>query len=254
MIRYLTLLVPALLPYPALFADMVVLSNGDKVSGTLIEVNGGKVIIDSPLIGTVNLLRTDVRSIRFGTPEQIEADITKENAVAIKEATKKAMAEKVAVNHAVANAQTRRDSNQKPKILNPANIAAPANALGQRIAPGNNELDVAMKQLQQLFPGGVNPGIANRGGRGGLGGLNGNLNGLGGGVNQSQVQDQLMKVLSGELGLGDIRKQAADASRELHSAKQDLQQMGAWSPMYDTYLRILDDFVGRVDKGEQLNR
>ena len=240
------------LPCPALIADMVVLANGDKVSGTLVEVSQGKVVIDSPLIGTVNLLRTDVRSIRFGTQEQIEADIAKENAVAIKNATQKAVAEKVAAQNAVVAGANRANAIAKPPIQLPKAPAA-GNGLAQALgAAGNNAADPlaqAMNQLQQMFPKGANPGI----GGGNLGGLG--LGNAGGNAGlQNDVQVQLLKVLSGELGLGDIQRQAKDASRELRAAKRDLQQMGAWNPIYDMYLGILDDFVGRVDAGEQLQR
>ena len=87
-----------------------------------------------------------------------------------------------------------------------------------------------MNQLKQIFPAAGNPAM------------------------QNQLQGQLLKVIGGQLGVGDIRNQAADASKELRAAKRDLQQIGAWSPIYDMYLGILDDFVGRADAGEGLER
>ena len=227
-----------LLPCPALLADMVVLSNGDKVSGTLVEVNSSRVVIDSPLMGSVKLLRTDVRSIRFGSPQEIQADIEKENAAVIKEATKKALAERVAVKNAGANKPIAPAAlgAARPPVVNPILQGNPqgilqAGNIGALLGgQGDPELDAAMNQLKQIFPAAGNPAM------------------------QNQLQGQLLKVIGGQLGVGDIRNQAADASKELRAAKRDLQQIGAWSPIYDMYLGILDDFVGRADAGEGLER
>ena len=213
------------LPCPA-FADMVVLSNGDKVSGSLVEVSGGKVVIESPLMGTVKLLRTDVRSIRFGTKEQIEADIESETLAAIKAASKK-----VAANGQLPKQQVHRVNNAQPDLNGILGAALKPAANGGQLGQAGAEVDAAMKQLQQIFPGAAGNGRV-----------------------QSQLETQLIQVLAGELGLGDIRNQAADASKELRAAKRDLKEMGAWSPMYDMYLGILEDFVGRVDDGEGLKR
>ena len=220
MISRLSVLVLIALPCPALLADRVQLSNGDSVSGTLIEVTGGHVVIDSPLLGNVRLLRADVRAVRFGTKEQIEADIQKENAALIKAATQKVMAARV-------GAETKPAVPVAGGVPNPIGgqpIAAPKANMNL----GNQDIDGAMGHLNQMFPDAKAPEI------------------------QNHVRNQLGQILSGQKGLGDIRNQAADTSRQVRQMKGELQKMGAWNPMYDMYLGILDNFVERVDDGEGL--
>lgn len=55
-------------------ADVVQLANGDRVSGTLVAVDGGTVVIESPWGGVLRIDREAVRSIESEEPLGVELD------------------------------------------------------------------------------------------------------------------------------------------------------------------------------------
>jgi putative salt-induced outer membrane protein YdiY len=60
--RYFTFLL--LLPFPALAADQVVLTNGDTITGAIVKKDGAKLTIKSEFLGEVTMPWSAVKSIR----------------------------------------------------------------------------------------------------------------------------------------------------------------------------------------------
>jgi putative salt-induced outer membrane protein YdiY len=69
----LLLVLLSCLPTSAL-ADVVHLANGDRVSGTLVSVDGSAVLMDAPWAGRVRIEREAVRSIESDAPLGVELD------------------------------------------------------------------------------------------------------------------------------------------------------------------------------------
>ena len=232
MVRNLFALTLLVLSMPVAFADLVQLTNGDRVSGEIIEVNGVNVVVVSPVMGNIKLLRADVRAIRFGSKEQIEAGMQAEHKQIIQQATKQALAE-AAKNKPAEQTDPDKLAAAHQAIAQPAEPAKandPAQfqkAMKNAVGP-EQDLDFAVKQLKGMLPNAITPQVEGR------------------------VRNQLGGILSGDINLMDIRNQAADASRQLRSMKKDLKGLGAWNPTYDMYLGILDNFVERADAGETL--
>ncbi|MBI2299031.1 MAG: DUF481 domain-containing protein [Armatimonadetes bacterium] len=59
-----------LLAVPA-FGDQVTLTNGDRLSGTLIQIFQGKLTLQSPLLGTVTVAMANVRTFATDTPVKL---------------------------------------------------------------------------------------------------------------------------------------------------------------------------------------
>jgi putative salt-induced outer membrane protein YdiY len=67
-----TLLLLPLLCLPALFADQVVLKNGDTLTGSIIKKDGDKLTLKSEFLGDVSMPWTAVQSVRSDQPLTVE--------------------------------------------------------------------------------------------------------------------------------------------------------------------------------------
>ena len=170
---------------PGLRADLVEMQNGDHYAGKVLSVSADTVVLESDVLGKINVPRKKVASLMFGT-----------NAVALKASTNVA---RVTV------------STNLP-------VVAPANT--------NTDLSAALRQLgadtnfvaqirQQMLAG--SPEAAGK------------------------YDEMVNGLLSGQLGLDDLRREAQSSADQLRELKRDLGPEAGDS--IDAYLGVLDHFL-----------
>lgn len=77
----LSFFVPALLCAPPLHADEVVLTNGDRLSGRIVNKAGNELVVETSYAGTVKLRWDQVQSLRIDKPATVmtsDGDLTRE--------------------------------------------------------------------------------------------------------------------------------------------------------------------------------
>jgi hypothetical protein len=174
---------------PRLRADLVEMQNGDRYSGKVLSVSADTVVLESEVLGKINVPRKKVASLAFGT---------------------NAAAPTAAANIA--------------RVSAPTNLpaAAPAAAL----ANTNVDLSAALRRLgantnfvaqirQQMLTG--SPEAAGK------------------------YDEMVNGLMSGELNLNDLRREAKSNADQLRELKRDLGPEAGDS--IDAYLGVLDNFL-----------
>ena len=171
----------------ALRADVVEMQNGDRYSGKVLSVSADIVVLNSEMLGKINVPRKKVTSLTFGT-----------NAVALT----------VAENPALAR-------------TNLPSATAPA-----ALANTNVDLSAALRHL------GANTNF--------IGQIRQQM--LAGSPEATAKFDNLVNgLLTGQLNVDDVRRQAQSAAAQLRSLKAELGPEAGDS--LDAYLQVLDSFV-----------
>ena len=173
---------------PRLRADQLEMQNGDRYSGKVLSVSADTVVLDSEMLGKINVPRKKVVRVAFGT-----------NTVAP---------------FATAG------SAPVPASANPA-AAAPANTNADFRAllhnPGTNA-DVARQIREQMLAGSPEA--------------------------TAKFNDMVSSLMTGQMDMNDLRRQAQSAADQLRAVKRDLGPDAG--DTYDAYLEVLDNFLKEV--------
>jgi hypothetical protein len=179
----------------AVRADVLEMQNGDRYSGAVLSMTADTVVLNSEVLGKINVPRSKVASLKFGSNT---------NAVAPKTAV--------------------------AAPVRPANINTNQSIIisGASVANTNADLAAAFRQLgadtnfvgqirQQMFAG--SPGAA------------------------AKYDEMVNGLLSGQINLGDLRKQAQASADQLRALKRDMPEAGE---SLDAYLQVLDGFLNET--------
>jgi hypothetical protein len=180
---------------PWLRADQVEMQNGDRYSGKVLSVSADTVVLESEVLGKINVPRKQVASLALGT-----------NAVAPKAAT------------------------QVTRVSVPTNppTAAPLAAL----AGTNADLSAALRNL------GANTNFIRQ--------IREQM--LAGSPEAASNYDELVSgLMSGNLNLDDLRREAKSSADQLRALKRDLGPDAGDS--FDAYLEVLDNFLKETAAG-----
>jgi hypothetical protein len=187
---------------PALRADVLVMQNGDRYSGRVLSMSANIIVLNSEVLGRINVPRSKVASMTFGT-----------NSVPAASTTGAAAAPNAVVN--------------LPNIPLPVSTNLPIVVTGTPAATTNVSADLssAFRQLgmntnfigeirQQMFAG--NPQAS------------------------AKYDEMVNSLLSGQLNVGELRRQAQASAEQLRELKRGLPEAG---DALDSYLQILDSFL-----------
>jgi hypothetical protein len=175
---------------PMLQADVLEMQNGDRYSGKVLSLSAETVVLNSEVLGKLNVPRSKVASLTFTT-----------NAAPPK---------------AVAN------------LPRPASTNLPLIVTGPAAANTNADLASAFRQL------------------------GGNTNFVGqirdqmfaGSPQAAAKYDEMVKgLLTGQINLDDLRKQAQASANQLRELKREMPEAG---DTFDSYLQVLDGFVNET--------
>ena len=174
---------------PRLRADQLEMQNGDRYSGKVLSVSADTVVLDSEILGKINVPRKRVVRVAFGT-----------NAVAPSATAARAPG---------------------PMPANPTTAAAPANTNADFRAllpnPGTNA-DVARQVREQMLAGSPEA--------------------------TAKFNDMVSSLMTGQMDMNDLRRQAQSAADQLRALKRDLGPDAG--DTYDAYLEVLDNFLKEV--------
>jgi hypothetical protein len=193
---------------PALRADVLEMQNGDRYSGKVLSMSANIIVLNSEVLGRINVPRSKVASMTFGTnsaPVAFTAAATTGGA---------AVAQNAAANI--------------PNIPLPVSTNLPIMVTGTPAATtnvNNPDLSSAFRQLgmntnfigeirQQMFAG--NPQAS------------------------AKYDEMVNSLLSGQLNMGELRRQAQASADQLRELKRGLPEAG---DALDSYLQILDSFL-----------
>lgn len=171
----------------ALHADVVEMQNGDRYSGRVLSVSADTVVLNSEMLGKINVPRKKVMSLTFGT-----------NAVALT----------VAGNPALA--RTNLPSATAPAAL--ANTNVDLSAALRHLGANTNYIGQIRQQMLAGSPEAT-----------------------------AKFDDLVNGLLTGQLNVNDVRRQAQSAAAQLRSLKAELSPEAGDS--LDAYLQVLDSFV-----------
>ncbi len=172
-------------------ADVLEMQNGDRYSGKVLGVSADTVVLKSAILGRINVPRSKVTSLTFGT-----------NAAAPKLAAGPVPAE--STNLPPAAPRTRSGTN--------ADLSAALRQLG-----GDTNFIAAIRQ--QMLAG--NPQAAGK------------------------YDEMVNGLMSGQLNLADLRRQAKASADQMRDLKRELGPDA--DEALDPYLKILDAFVSETD-------
>ena len=174
---------------PRLRADLVEMQNGDRYTGKVLSVSADTVVLDSEVLGNINVPRKKVATLMFGT---------------------NAAAPKAAANIARVSGST--------NLPTAASSAALANT--------NLDLSAAFRHL------GANTNF--------VGQIRQQM--LAGSPEAAGKYDEMVNgLMSGELNLNDLRREAKSSADQLRELKRDLGPEAGDS--IDAYLAVLDNFL-----------
>jgi len=227
------LLVPALLlglMVAGVYADSVRLVNGDTMHGKILSVDQKELKLQSSMFGTLVIARDDVKIIAFGdAPLDAQAGVQEKRP---SDGTATTPTGNPFIDHL------------KSKGIDPKALTLPGMpAQGQPTtdaanSPTGNAVEDAvrqlqsqghdpgtMKQLQQAFPEIASPGV------------------------QKYVTETTAGLLTGQINIQDLRKQAIDVRGQLLDVMKDLgpDAKGALMP----YTEILDQFIRETKPSPQ---
>lgn len=179
-----------------LWADTIVLVNGDVISGKVVSLSGDELKLESPILGVLTMHRDKVASVSLGD--------------------RPAPAPVAPATPAIPAVPNQRGANAAKSPNDPT--ATPEDVVEQLRKSG---VDVgSLGQLQELIPLQQAPGA------------------------QSYFNDTLSGLMSGKLGIGDIRRDAIDARDQLQDLRKELGPNGA---ALDGYLSILENFIQETE-------
>ena len=176
-------------------ADQLEMQNGDRISGKILSVSADAVVLDSEVLGKINVPRKKVASLAFGT-----------NAVAPVTAS------------------------NLPRVAVPTNVPA-ASALGVAAKPNVN-LSATLRHpgTDTNFIGQIREQM------------------LAGSPEAAGKYDAMVGgLLSGQLNVDDIRREAKSSADQLRKLKRDLGPEADDS--LNAYLEVLDSFLKETDAG-----
>lgn len=207
----------ALLVSPAIsssaFADVVQLTNGDAVSGTVVSMDAQNVVLKSEVLGELKIARAKVASIQLG-------DV------------------KPPARPAVPQPMTNAPAVQPPAVQPQRAAARPGSPedliqqlTGRKVpVAGGPSPEDLVKQMQQ--GGGVSPQM--------LGGLQQSFPLLAAPEAQQYFNGTLSGLMTGKKNIQDVRKDAVQARNMILELKQELGQPG---DALNGYLGILNNFI-----------
>ena len=170
---------------PVMRADLLEMVNGDRYSGKVLSMSADTVMLNSEVLGKINVPRGKVARLTLG-----------------------AAAPKTAVGPA------QPISTNQPIIISvPAAAGSPVDlsAALQQLGGSTNLVD---QIRQQVFAG--NPGGA------------------------AKYDEMVSGLLSGQINLNDLRRQAQSSADQLRELKRQLPEAG---DSFDAYLQVLDNFL-----------
>ena len=174
---------------PGLRADQVEMQNGDRYFGKVLSVSADTVVLESEVLGKINVPRIKVANLAFGT-----------------------------------NAATPKAATQVARVSVPTN--APTAAPLAALANTNTDLSAALRSL------GANTNFIRQ--------IREQM--LAGSPEASSNYDELVSgLMSGNLNLDDLRRQAKSSADQLRALKRDLGPDAGDS--LDAYLEVLDNFL-----------
>jgi hypothetical protein len=178
---------------PGVRADLVEMQNGDRYSGTVLAVSADTVVLNSEMLGKINVPRNKVATLTFSTNAN----------AAIKPAT-------------TASAR-------------PAATNLPAPPASIVLAGTNVNLSASLRQL------GANTNF--------IGEIRQQM--LASSPEATDKYDEMVNgLLSGQLDMNDLRRQAQTSADQLRELKRQLGPDADAS--LDTYLKVLDAFVNEA--------
>ena len=190
-------------------ADRLQLANGDEIEGQMLEMSDGEVKFKHSILGTFTIPRAKIHAIELGDQrggKRIMADGSKADAETPEEIVKRLV---------------------NPD-LNRAKVKEIAKGAKQHGTP-----DAAIEQLRRE---GVSGGTMQM--------LQAMLPGFGSPVVQKHFEDRVTGLMSGSIGIQDIRAEAIDARDQLKELMDDL---GPGGEALKGYYGILDGFIEETD-------
>lgn len=179
-------------------ADVLEMQNGDRYSGKVLSVSATTVVLNSEILGKINVPRAKVANLRFG-----------------------------------ANASSQQLAPvSTPSVAPSAAITLPVPAPSLSLANTNTDLTAAFQQLggDTNFIGQVRRQM------------------LGGSPEAAGKFDEMVNgLMSGQINVNDLRKQAQESAAQLRAVKKELGSEADES--LDVYLKILDAFVNETAPG-----
>jgi hypothetical protein len=174
---------------PGLLADVVEMQNGDRYAGRVLSVSSDTVVLESEMLGKINVPRKKVASLAFGT--------------------------NAALPTAMANV-TRFSGSTNPPAAAPAAARADTNmALSASLRQLGPNTNFVAQIRQQMLAG--SPAAA------------------------AKYDEMVSGLMSGQLSLNDLRRQAKSYADQLRELKRDLGPEAGDS--IDAYLGVLDNFL-----------
>jgi hypothetical protein len=182
-------------------ADMLELTNGDHYRGTIVSMNSINVEFQSEMLGRITLPRSKVATL---TLHEV-------------------------VGKPVANANGGVPAVGAPIIVSRTNAGTNA-AAGATVAVPGSQADLVVRQLRQQ---GVDPKLIDQ--------VQEQIFGKASPEAAQKFNELMSGLLTGQLSVGDIRKQAQNSINQIQTAKKELG--GDAGEMLDSYLGILEKFV-----------
>jgi hypothetical protein len=174
---------------PRLRADLVEMQNGDRYAGKVLSVSADTVVLESEVLGKINVPRKKVAALMFG-----------------------------------ANAAAPTAATHVARVPVPTNL--PAAAPTAALANTNVDLSAALRRL------GANTNF--------VGQIRQQM--LAGSPEAAGKYDELVNgLMSGQLNLNDLRREAQSSVDQLRALKRDLGPEAGDS--LDVYLGVLDNFL-----------
>jgi hypothetical protein len=174
---------------PRLRADLVEMQNGDRYSGKVLSVSADTVVLESGVLGKINVPRKKVATLMIG-----------------------------------ANAATLNTATNVARVFVSTNL--PTAASSAALANTNVDLSAAFRNL------GANTNF--------VGQIRQQM--LAGSPEAASNYDELVNgLMSGELNLNDLRREAKSSADQLRQLKRDLGPEAGDS--IDAYLGVLDNFL-----------
>lgn len=181
-------MISTLVVAPAMRADVLEMQNGDRYSGKVLSVSADTVVLNSEVLGKINVPRKKVANLSFGT-----------NAAAPK---------------------------ATGTLARPVSTNLPTAAASMVLANTNVDLSAALRQL------GANTNF--------VGQIRQQM--LAGSPEAAGKYDEMVNgLLSGQLDLNDLRREAQSSADQLRALKRELGPDADDS--FDAYLQVLDSFI-----------
>ncbi len=175
---------------PVLRADVLEMQNGDRYSGKVLSMSADTVVLNSEVLGKINVPRSKVANVIFST---------------------NAAASSAAVN-----------------LPRPVSTNLPIVVNGPAVANTNADLATAFRQLGS--------------GTNFVGQIRNQM--FAGSPQAAAKYDELVNgLMSGQINLNDLRKQAQASAEQLRQLKREMPEA---AESFDAYLQVLDSFVNET--------